>query len=100
MLSALKVLPGGLCLVLGCCVNPERIHDDFTARWIGQPIDEFTVKYGLSSGSQKLRDGRTVVEWSEGYGVANTGSPLVGRRLPSVGPKRREVHFSSNASFA
>src|SRR6202022_625342 len=73
-----KMLPAGFCLVIVGCVNPEKIHDDFTTRWIGQPIDEFTVKYGLSSGSQKLRDGRTVVEWSEGYGVANTGSPLVG----------------------
>jgi hypothetical protein len=73
-----KALPAGLFVVLACCVNPNSIHDDFTARWIGKPIDDFTIRYGIASASQKLKDGRTVVEWSEGYGVANTGSPLVG----------------------
>jgi hypothetical protein len=63
--------------------NPNSVHDDFTARWIGKPFDDFTIRYGIGSAAQKLKDGRSVVEWSEGYGVSNTGL-LLSAPLPQL----------------
>lgn len=67
-----------VALSLSGCVSGSAVHEDFTARWVGKPLDEFTIKYGLANGSQRLKDGRTVVEWADRYGVGNNGSPLVG----------------------
>lgn len=75
---AMTVIVVALMFSLSGCVSGSAVHEDFTARWAGKPLDEFTIRYGLASGSQRLKDGRTVVEWSDRYGVGNNGSPLVG----------------------
>lgn len=72
-MSHAKVL---LTLFLAGCATTNQMQADVSARWIGQPIDAFIVRHGVPQVSQRLNDGRMVAEWTDVYGVADTGAPI------------------------
>lgn len=73
----MPILIALLAALLSGCVNSAKVHSDFTGEWIGKPLDEFTMRFGLAKGAQKLASGKTVVEWESVYGVPHNGSALM-----------------------
>lgn len=72
----MRYLAALVSLLLVGCVSTANVESDFSSRWTGKPLDAFVVKHGIPQASQKLNDGRTVVEWTNVHGIADTGAPL------------------------
>lgn len=44
------------------------------SKWVGQPLDAFIVAKGIPQVREPMRDGRTVVEWTDNYGIGRGGA--------------------------
>lgn len=69
---------------LAACGSTKDMQSGYAAKWVGKPVDSFALAHGLMPGRQTLSDGRTMIEWSDNYGIGR-GGPLADTFVSSIG---------------
>lgn len=55
-----------LTLALGACTTTEEAQQVLQSRWIGQPVDNFFMRYGPPYASYQMGNGGEVFSWHGG----------------------------------
>ena len=55
-----------LTLALGACTTTEEAQQVLQSRWIGQPVDNFFMRYGPPYASYQMGNGGEVYSWHGG----------------------------------
>ena len=68
----------GLC---GCsAAQTQMANDTMAAQYVGQPADEFFLRYGPPSSKHQLDSGDTIYLWAENATVYNANGGVFGGR--------------------
>lgn len=67
------------CLALsGCLKTTSTVLDETWAKWRGQKVEDFFLKYGAPQGSFEASDGRATYKWVGGSGSDTVVMPQMG----------------------
>jgi hypothetical protein len=61
-------------LALSGCGSTAEMKAVHASKWVGQSLDSFVIAKGVPQVRQPMRDGRTVVEWTDNRGVGRGGA--------------------------